>query len=69
MPTKIHPESLKLAQEKFDVITGWLDDPRSAYWWDLAQASLVRTGRITEEELKKATKLKIIARNGESMLS
>ena len=62
IPTRIHPNAFQLAIELFDVITP--DDPRAENWWEYAEGSVVRTGGISESELEKAHKLKIISRNG-----
>lgn len=37
---------------------------RGANWTDYAVASVVRTGKITPEEIKRAKFLQIITRNG-----
>lgn len=64
MPTRIHPQALALAHSLFDVITP--ADPRAPVWPTLAVAAVVRTGKITPEELRmSAGKLRIITRNGE----
>ncbi|GAA5916818.1 hypothetical protein JCM5296_006101 [Sporobolomyces johnsonii] len=62
LPTKIHPVAAKLASSLFDVITP--EDPRADEWWEHADASVVRTGNITEEDVRRAKKLRIVARNG-----
>jgi hypothetical protein len=62
MPTRIHPEAFKLANELFDVITPL--DTRAKNWWDYADGAVVRTGGISKEEIEKAHKLKIVSRNG-----
>jgi hypothetical protein len=60
--THIHPVSRVLAGKLFDVIDD--QDPRFSNWYDYADAAVLRIGRITPEEARKAKKLKIIARNG-----
>ncbi|GAA5950196.1 hypothetical protein JCM21900_003503 [Sporobolomyces salmonicolor] len=62
LPSRIHPVAARLATSLFDVITH--EDPRANEWWDHADASVVRTGSITEEDLHRAKKLRIVARNG-----
>ncbi|KAI0031225.1 D-isomer specific 2-hydroxyacid dehydrogenase [Vararia minispora EC-137] len=62
MPSGIHPDAFKLANELFDVITP--EDPRAANWWVYADGSVVRTGGISVEEAEKAHRLKIVSRNG-----
>ncbi|GAA6009690.1 hypothetical protein JCM10207_004156 [Rhodosporidiobolus poonsookiae] len=62
LATHIHPQSRKLANQLFDVIDD--ADPRYGNWWEYADCAVLRTGRITDAEARKAKKLKIIARNG-----
>ena len=62
MPTRLHPDSIKLAFQHFDVITP--ADPRAGAWPELADVAILRTGLISEDEIRRCTKLKIITRNG-----
>jgi hypothetical protein len=62
LATQIHPVSRVLADSLFDVIDQ--NDERYETWFDYADAAVLRIGRITAEEARKAKKLKIIARNG-----
>ncbi|KAK4703394.1 hypothetical protein P7C70_g2817, partial [Phenoliferia sp. Uapishka_3] len=62
MPSRLHPDSIKLAHSHFDVITP--ADPRAPIWPDLADVVILRTGRVTVEELRRCKRLKVITRNG-----
>ncbi|GAA5868338.1 hypothetical protein JCM8547_002158 [Rhodosporidiobolus lusitaniae] len=62
LATHIHPVSRDLANSLFDVIDD--KDPRYSTWYEYADAAVLRIGRITDEEARKAKKLRIIARNG-----
>ncbi|GAA5831965.1 hypothetical protein JCM11251_002766 [Rhodosporidiobolus azoricus] len=62
LATHIHPVSRELADKLFDVIDD--KDPRYGDWWEYADCAVLRIGKITDEECRKAKKLKIIARNG-----
>ncbi|KAI5475008.1 hypothetical protein MNV49_002100 [Pseudohyphozyma bogoriensis] len=62
LPTPIHPLARAYADSVFDVLTP--QDPRANDWPDLCVAAVVRTGKLTEDELRRADKLRIITRNG-----
>lgn len=53
---------MALARELFDVITP--EDPRAPDWPELADVAIVRTGHVSEAEVRRAKKLKIVTRNG-----
>ncbi|BGP42858.1 hypothetical protein JCM10450v2_006973 [Rhodotorula kratochvilovae] len=62
LPTRIHPVARALAAESFDVIDH--DSPRASSWTDEADAVVVRTKGVTPEEVARAPRLRVIARNG-----
>ncbi|KAM0749245.1 hypothetical protein T439DRAFT_315477 [Meredithblackwellia eburnea MCA 4105] len=62
MPTRLHPDSITLAHQLFDVITP--SDPRFDQWPRLADVAIVRTGEITRDEMSRCERLKIVTRNG-----
>ncbi|BGP19445.1 hypothetical protein JCM10213_006265 [Rhodosporidiobolus nylandii] len=62
LTTHLHPVARVRADELFDVIDD--NDPRFSEWWNYADACVLRTGRVTDSEARKARSLRIIARNG-----
>ncbi|GAA6049916.1 hypothetical protein JCM3770_007049 [Rhodotorula araucariae] len=62
LPTRIHPVARALAAESFDVIDH--DSLRARTWTEEADAVVVRTSGVSADEVSRAPKLRIIARNG-----
>ena len=62
MPSRLHPAAMAHAHALFDVIQP--GDARATEWPALAEASVLRTGEITLDQLDRCTKLKIVTRNG-----
>ncbi|MEP9377818.1 hydroxyacid dehydrogenase [Aquabacter sp. CN5-332] len=59
---KFHPAGVELMQQHADVVL-W-DDPRAANWHQDADAIMVRMWPLTAEDFAKATRLKVVAKQG-----
>lgn len=62
MPTRLHPAAMAYAHSLFDVVQP--GDARAPEWPRLAEASVLRTGEISLDELERCERLRIVTRNG-----
>jgi D-3-phosphoglycerate dehydrogenase len=57
-----HPAGIEYAEQRAEVIR--LDDPRSRNWHEDAEGIMLRSSKVTADDLAKAKKLRVISKQG-----